>query len=127
MRARSKASLDGVTVLVVEDEYYLADDLCRALRSAGADVAGPAATPSDARAAIEERPIDCAILDVNLRGETSAGIAERLRELGIPFVFSTGYSGGTLPDLPANSVVLQKPFDAAEAMATLAELLPQGG
>jgi hypothetical protein len=32
----------------VEDEYYLADDLSRALFEAGADVVGPVATLADA-------------------------------------------------------------------------------
>lgn len=38
----SRASLQGVRVLVVEDEYFIADDLRNALAAQGAAVVGPA-------------------------------------------------------------------------------------
>ena len=46
--SHERGSLSGRRVLVVEDEYYLADDIGRALRSAGADVAGPVGEVEDA-------------------------------------------------------------------------------
>ena len=44
MSAKPQPSLTGRRVLVVEDEYFLADDLSRALAQLGADVLGPVAT-----------------------------------------------------------------------------------
>ena len=38
--------LTGARVLLVEDEYYIADDLRRTLHAAGATVIGPAPTLS---------------------------------------------------------------------------------
>jgi hypothetical protein len=37
------APLMGRRILVVEDEYFLADDIRRALQSLGAEIAGPSA------------------------------------------------------------------------------------
>ncbi len=41
--------LGGKTVLVIEDEYYLATDVARALQGAGAEVLGPYSSEADAR------------------------------------------------------------------------------
>ena len=55
-------SLLGLRVLVVEDEFYIADDLARALRAAGASVIGPCATVAQAEAAVVDSAFDFAIL-----------------------------------------------------------------
>lgn len=85
-------------VLVVEDEYLIADDLCYALEEAGARVLGPAPSVREALELIRAgaKP-DAAILDINLRGENAFPIADRLRELNIPFVFATGYEAWAIP------------------------------
>jgi len=60
--------LAGKTVLVVEDEYYIADDLRRTLNDAGADIVGPFATVAKAHQALDEGNFDCAVIDLNLHG-----------------------------------------------------------
>jgi hypothetical protein len=40
---------------------------------------------------ISDHPPEFAVLDVNLGTETSFEIAKRLAEIGVPFVFATGY------------------------------------
>lgn len=88
----SEESLRGRHVLIVEDEYLLADDLSDALSDVGAKVVGPAGSIEQATALILSRePIDVAILDVNLRGEMVFPVADALRQRGIPFAFATGY------------------------------------
>lgn len=65
-------TLRDCRVLVVEDEYMLADELEMELADAGAAVLGPVGAIEDAIAIIEaEAEIDGAILDANLGGEMS--------------------------------------------------------
>ena len=76
-----RAEPNGFRVLVVEDEYLVADDISETLEELGYQVAGPAATIGEAIALIEGGPLDCALLDANLDGLSSAPIAPV-----IPFV-----------------------------------------
>lgn len=83
----------GTSVLLVEDVYLIARMFKGALERAGATVLGPAPTVDAAMSLIDDHQgkIDVAILDVNLgHGTTSYRIADRLNELGVPFVFATG-------------------------------------
>jgi DNA-binding response OmpR family regulator len=112
-----------VRVLIVEDEYYLAHDLAEALRARGIDIAGPVGTLEEAEAALDQGPVDRAVLDVNLHGEMSFPIAERLEAAGIPFVIATGYSGESLPERFRGRPRVEKPFrpeTLAEIVAAMA-------
>jgi len=97
-------------ILIVEDEYYLAADLAEALAERGLDVVGPVGTLEDAVAAVESNRIDHAVLDVNLRGEMSYPIADRLDAAGIPYLIATGYSGQSLPERFRDKPRIEKPF-----------------
>jgi CheY-like chemotaxis protein len=89
--------LGALRILIVEDEYYVADDLARALEGLGATVLGPVATLVEAERLVEEGCFDCAVLDMNLRGEMAFPIADRLEAKGIPFVVASGYNSASLP------------------------------
>lgn len=115
--------LRGRRVLVVEDEYYLADDLSRALAEAGAQVLGPVGALADAEAALEAGAFDCAILDMNLRGEMAFPIADRLESAGIPFVIATGYNSASLPDRFHSCPRVEKPFDSSAVIGAIGDLL----
>ena len=69
------SGLDGLRVLIVEDEFLLAMSLEDDLRSAGCAPIGPFANLADATQATRREEFDLAILDVNLngRGDLSAG------------------------------------------------------
>lgn len=56
----------GKRVLIVEDEYFLADETRRKLEKAGATVIGPVAGVTAALDLVENEQIDAAILDVHL-------------------------------------------------------------
>ena len=58
-------------VLLVEDEYYIADDLRRTLDAAGATVVGPCSTLFKAQEAVEKGAFDCAVIDLNRDGESA--------------------------------------------------------
>jgi DNA-binding response OmpR family regulator len=114
-----QAQLANCRILIVEDEYYLADDLARTLRDRGAEVLGPVGTISEADAIVSNGGIDCAILDVNLRGEMIFGLADRLQAEGIPFLVASGYSSGALPERFNGVPKIEKPFSAADLIAAL--------
>jgi DNA-binding response OmpR family regulator len=126
----AEAALEQRRILVVEDEYFIADDIATALRKAGACVIGPLATVAEAAALVEREPIDAALLDVNLRGETILPLADVLTARGIPFAFATGYDDEALPARFVNVPRVLKPFRAdqlAEAAAMLVRGVKQPG
>jgi CheY-like chemotaxis protein len=112
-------------VLLVEDEHIVASALSRGLRMCGAEIVGPAATVANALALIESSPaIDGALVDINLRGIQAYDVVDRLIAQNVPTVLSTGYEASVVPSRYRNLVVLQKPFDAKDAMDAL---FPIGG
>jgi CheY-like chemotaxis protein len=117
--------LAGHRVLVVEDEYFIADDLARALAMLGATVLGPVPSEEEALALIEApEPPELAILDLNLRGAASFALAQRLEERGIPFLFATGYERSSVPARFAAVPRWEKPYDPASLARAVAGLLP---
>ena len=110
-------------VLVVEDEYYIADDIAQALQRLGAVVIGPAGDREEAFAYLATGThIDGAVLDINLHGQMVFPLADALRARGVPFVFATGYGQASIPGGYENVPRWEKPFDAdrlARMMPTL--------
>lgn len=78
-------------VLVVEDSVLVAMDLSSALTAAGYTVVGPAINLDEAMKLVNTNSLDAALLDMNLNGVMCFPVAEKLRELGVPFAFLTGY------------------------------------
>ena len=109
-------SLQGLRVLVVEDETLVAMLLEDMLADHGCEVTATASRIAQALELIGDTnlAIDVAILDVNLAGESSFPLAEALTGRGVPFVFATGYGSGGLPDAWRDRPTLQKPFSHDE-------------
>ncbi len=106
-------------VLIVEDEYLLADDMAQALRKFGADVVGPVPSTDKALALLAEEPVDAAVLDINLKGQMVFPVADALRDQGIPFVFATGYDEAAVPETYKDVPRWEKPYrpeDLAKAL-----------
>src|SRR3978361_32074 len=111
----------GVRLLIVEDEYFLAEDLADHFRSLGVEVLGPAGTVADALGLLLSFEVEGAVLDINLRGERVYPVAEMLRQKHIPFVFASGYGGEWEPAFYADVPRCIKPVDFAVLTKTLAE------
>lgn len=88
-----RTDITGLKVLVLEDDPLFAMVLEGMLQDLGCTVLGPFSELDDAAAAMRDSPglVDLAILDINIHGEMSYGLAARLAELDIPFFFCTGY------------------------------------
>ncbi|NIK49870.1 response regulator [Variibacter gotjawalensis] len=80
------------------------------LDNLGFEITTVAATLGEGLAAARDADVDVAVLDINLRGDTSYPIAEMLLARGIPFVFTSGYGKTGIDPRYAEAQVLQKPF-----------------
>lgn len=112
--------MTGFRVLIVEDEYLLANELCLELADADMEALGPARDVASARAILRtEPPVDAALLDINLRGHTVYELADELAEARIPFVFVTGYDRSSVPARFSNIQHLTKPLKSKQLAAAL--------
>ena len=115
----SEALLLNRHILLVEDDYLIAYAMQSELQDFGARVVGPAASVKDALVLLDSGPVDGAILDVSLNDEKVFPVAEALTAIGVPFVFTTGYSASDLPAAWRHVPRLEKPVDAASAALAL--------
>lgn len=113
-------TLRGCHILVVEDEYFIAEQLQLELEDEGAIVLGPVASVDEALAAIGSgEPIDGAVLDVNLQGEPIFPAAELLLRRNVPVIFTTGYDAGAIPAALQHVARCEKPSSLRSIVAAV--------
>ena len=115
--------LDGCRVLVVEDDYLIAQLFDEMLKSVGCVVLGPLPRLADALDAASRESCDAAVLDINLGGEHVYPVAEILSGRNVPFIFVTGYAGESLPREYAEQPRIGKPFKTEQLIRTLSDLI----
>ncbi|PDT20973.1 response regulator [Rhizobium hidalgonense] len=101
----------GKRILIVEDEYFLADETRRKLEDLGAIVVGPTANVRHALDLINQEPIDAAILDICLGDELVFAVADELEARDINFVFATGYDLSDIPVRYRGFALCEKPTE----------------
>ena len=107
--------LRGRRVLIVENDYFMADDMRAGFDHEGAEVVGPFARVSDALDIVATgEPLDGAVLDINLAGETDYQVADALSRRGVPFIFVTGYDAEVIPEAYAKVMRCEKPIEPAK-------------
>ena len=116
-------SLDGLRILIVDDEFLIAMNIEALVEDSGGQPVGPASDIPSALAIIKGEPLDGALLDANLNGASSEPIALALQAAAIPFVVITGYGrldldGVTLSAAPR----LTKPIVAREFEVLLTQV-----
>ena len=88
--------LDGIRVLVVEDEAIIAMDIEYGLEQAGADVLGPAVSNTEAEAHIDAAlrgdGLDVVLLDYNLLDGEAGPTARCALKRGVRVVFHSGHA-----------------------------------
>lgn len=105
------SDLNGKRIIVVEDDFLLAAEICQDLRNLGATVLGPAPTPFYAMQLIGRRKLDAAVLDVRLHGTDVLTVADLLQEQGVPIIFATAYERDMLPARFQEQGFVRKPLD----------------
>ena len=114
--------LRGVRVLVVEDQWHVANALRSFLEVEGMEVSGPAGKTADAHRMVNEHKPELAVVDINLEGEMAYSLVDDLHDRGVRVVAISGYA--VLPRLaPKVAAVLQKPFNGPELLASLRRAL----
>jgi CheY-like chemotaxis protein len=113
-------------VLVVEDEWLIADLLQAMLTELGYEVIGPAFSVAQALKLIQEQAPDAALLDVSLDEAKSFAVADAMASRGAPFLFLTGYVNANLPARYRTSRILSKPVSITDLRAPLAGMARPG-
>jgi DNA-binding NarL/FixJ family response regulator len=111
------------SVLIVEDEPLIRMMLADMLAELGHTIAGEASDLTSGLMLAVAPGLDAAILDVNLRADSSKAIAEALEGRAIPFAFASGYGADGLPQAFRNHRSLGKPFQIEELERCLVALL----
>jgi len=121
--------LNGCRILVAEDEFLLAAELCYTLRDIGATIAGPVASVDEAIALMDAgEAIHGAILDINLCGQKVFPVADALQSRGVPFLFTSGYQRAAIPSRYAHVILSEKPFDSVDVARMIArQIRPHAG
>jgi CheY-like chemotaxis protein len=114
--------LEGRRILVVEDSYIQAAHTSTWLVEAGARVLGPVANARTAKELLDAGEVDAAVLDLDLGQGPDYGIAERLADQGVPFVFATAYEKEEIDFRFRNAPYVSKPFSRDNLVRTLLAL-----
>lgn len=112
--------LAGKRILVLEDEVLLALEASDTLEEIGAIIVGPVHRVEAAMALLDSVRPDAALLDVNIAGDTSAPVAQRLAGKNIPFVLATGYGNRT--DIAGGRAIIDKPYNRRQLQAAFREM-----
>jgi len=116
--------LEGQKLLLVEDSLIIALDAEDIAGRLGAETVMTAATVEAALDSIDAGHPTVAMLDINLGDRTSFAIADRLMDLGVPFLFATGYGEqAQLPEDHRGRTVVQKPYTLENVARAMDELL----
>jgi|SRR5436190_250951 len=117
-------ALAGRKILVVEDNYLIAEHVRSVLAEEGCDVLGPAARVAQALDLTRKaEAIDAAVLDINLGDHLCFPVAAALAARSIRFVFLSGYDDRSMiPAEFAASPTLPKPLDEGRLVAVVAAL-----
>ena len=124
MATMTDAILRGYRILVVEDNALLATTVDSILRSAGAEVAGPVGTLSEAERLASRETLSGAILDIKLDCDEVWPVAGILLNRGVPFIFCSGhFDRQSLPDEWSSFPILTKPTRARQIVEGLASII----
>jgi DNA-binding response OmpR family regulator len=118
----------GRRILIVEDEIIVAMDLEDTLTEEGWTVVACVPTVDEALDAIDDLHPEAAILDLNLQGQPSHSVAQKMRNQSIPFVIVSGHGDlqSTHP-LLASAPLVSKPWNRKLLMSRLNEILQDQG
>jgi CheY-like chemotaxis protein len=113
-------TFSGRSILVVEDDFFIAFDLATSFEEVGAQVVGPAATLPEALELVSRTErLDGAVLDIDLQGQPVYELVDKLRARGVPIILASGYDRSAIPERYADLPLCQKPFDLAKCAKDL--------
>jgi CheY-like chemotaxis protein len=112
-------------ILVVEDEFIIAEVIMDLVQDLGVGVCEHASSLDDALKAANEGDWTGAFLDIRLNGQLVYPVAERLHARGVPFAFcSGGAEAESIPAAFAGIPILPKPWNDGEFEQLAQKLFP---
>jgi CheY-like chemotaxis protein len=117
------AALEGLRVLVVEDEVMVSLELQEILLELGCGIAGAAGRLREARALAHEADCDLAVLDIDLCGERADDVADLLAARGVPFIFA-GYGEERIAERHRSAPLVEKPYTRELLRRALLDIVP---
>lgn len=123
-RAPFDQNPESLTLLVVEDDAEMAQDLTALLVEAGHDVVGPFHSAEAAEVAAGLHAIDIALLDINLSGAVDGGILGRSLKSrwGLKIVFLSGDVTAAAGHADIAEAMVIKPYRGADVLAALSRV-----
>jgi ActR/RegA family two-component response regulator len=115
--------LQGLPILIVEDDPFVAMDLAVAIENFDGRPVGPVASVAEGLRLVVAEPIEAAILDANLVDRDVTPLALLLIERSVPFVIHSGT--GIPPELAKHHPDLVSVMKPARSTEVLAALLQQ--
>lgn len=111
-------------VLVAEDEFIIAHDLCDTVSEAGFAIEGPHPNISSAMLALQKHRPDLAILDVQLDDGDVFPLAEKLMAENVPIIFHSGnYSTEEMNARYPGAIACSKPCPPNEIIDKVQQAL----
>jgi len=105
----TRLPLRGKNVALIEDEALVAMFVEELLLDLGAATVGFAANVPKGLALLEREQPNFAVLDLNLGGQASYPVAEKLESANVPYLFLTGYGIDGVDLAWRSRPILQKP------------------
>lgn len=106
-------------ILLVDDDYFLAQDMARELNELGCEIVGFAANLDQAMEISARIDADAVVLDINLHGQMIYPAIEILRKREIRMVFVSGYDQAVVPREFRDIPHLGKPAMSSAILAAM--------
>ena len=111
--------IEGLSILIVENEFLLAISLEAIMRDAGAGRVKMTASIADATALVDDEKFDAAILDIRLMDGDSLPLAAALVDRGVPVVIHSGHANLGHSQIVPEAIFLPKPATASEVVQSV--------
>jgi len=109
-----------VRILILEDDPFIASDLQTILEDEGHEIIGVFTSLAETYEHLEDS-FDYALLDVDVVGGKSFGVATELAERRIPFAFVSASQPGDLPHSLRQAAFIPKPFEEQRLLQSIDE------
>jgi DNA-binding response OmpR family regulator len=114
----------ALRILVAEDEFITAFDLCDTFEEAGYEVEGPHAGISSAMLACQKEKPDLAILDIELADGLTYELAQRLIDDNVPVILhSEPADASEVAARFPGATTLAKPCPPAKLLDTVSRVI----
>ena len=116
-----RPTLDGRSILIVEDEPLIVMGITKAFEGTGAELTTQTNTLRHALILVEHDGLSGAILDHALGDDDSSLLCTRLKERGIPFMIYSGFD--TVGGACADALQIGKPAAPGQLVAAMESLI----